>query len=171
MRCKFWNETGGICLILLVMSCLSLPFCTTISAASLCRFHHQHFAIYSRAASSAYRRDGTPVACSSHGSAPGALRWCALPKLAFAKRAASTPTWVARKCTTSGAASCLERKKRPSSCKHLRKTANPRRVAPDLLPTAAHSSGRRGKCGSQRLWGPRALHLLLPCVVFAPLGG
>src|SRR5205085_7325568 len=66
----------------------------------------------------------------------------------WAKRAASTPTWAARKRTTSGAASCLERKKRPSYCKHLSKTANPRRVAPDLLPTATNSSGRSVKCSS-----------------------
>src|SRR5260370_10333288 len=66
----------------------------------------------------------------------------------WAKRAASTPTWAARKRTTSGAASCLERKKRPSYCKHLSKTANPRRVAPDLLPIATSSSGRSVKCSN-----------------------
>src|SRR5260221_1563892 len=66
----------------------------------------------------------------------------------WANRAESTPTWVARKRTTSGAASCLERKKRPSYRKHLNKTANPKRVAPDLLPTAFNSSGRRVKCSS-----------------------
>src|SRR6266852_158025 len=72
-----------------------------------------------------------------------------LPSQAYwAKRAASTPTWVARNRTTSGAASCLERRKRPSYCKHLSKTANPRRVAPDLLPTATNSSGRSVKCSS-----------------------
>src|SRR5260370_8211491 len=64
------------------------------------------------------------------------------------KRAESTPTWVERKRTSSGAASCLERKKRPSYWKHLNKTANPRRAAPDLLPTAFNSSGRRVKCSS-----------------------
>src|SRR5258708_39559037 len=42
----------------------------------------------------------------------------------------------------------LERKKRPSYWKHLNKTANPRRVAADLLPTAFNSSGRRVKCSS-----------------------
>ena len=78
-------------------------------------------------------------------------RWASMvrPSQAYwANRAESTPTWVARKRTTSGAASCLERKKRPSYRKHLNKTANPKRVAPDLLPTAFNSSGRRVKCSS-----------------------
>jgi hypothetical protein len=66
----------------------------------------------------------------------------------WAKRVASTPTWVARKRTTSGATSCLERRNRPSYCKHLSKTANPRRVAPDLLPIAANSSGNSVKCSN-----------------------
>src|SRR5260370_28849518 len=65
-----------------------------------------------------------------------------------AKSLESTPTWVERYRTTSGAASCLERRKRPSYWKHLNKTANPRRVAPDLLPTAVNSSGRSVKCSS-----------------------
>src|SRR5258708_16673708 len=42
----------------------------------------------------------------------------------------------------------MERKKRPSYWKHLNKIANPRRVAPDLLPTAVNSSGRSVKCSS-----------------------
>src|SRR6266487_1901634 len=78
-------------------------------------------------------------------------RWASMVRPSHtyrAKRAASTPTWVARYRTTSVAASCLERKKRPSYWKHLNKTANPRRVAPDLFPTAFNSSGRRVKCSS-----------------------
>ncbi len=57
------------------------------------------------------------------------------------------------------ATSCLQRGNRPSSCKHVSRTANPRRVGPDVLPTAAPSSGRKVKCSPHSsavhvgLWG------------------
>src|SRR5437764_11812742 len=89
----------------------------------------------------------------------------------WAKRAASTPTWTARNRTTSRATSTLERGKRPSYCKHFSKTTNPRRVAPDLLPIATNSPGRRVKCGSQLLWCPYSLHLLPLFVAFVTPGG
>jgi hypothetical protein len=87
----------------------------------------------------AYLGDLTDLCSMRFNGAP-------FPCILGKKSAASTPTWVERYRTTSGAASCLERKKRPSYWKHLNKTANPRRVAPDLLPTAVNSLGKRVKC-------------------------